>query len=159
MVTEMANLYEIDQGILGCLDLETGEVIDPERLESLQMERDQKIENVACWVKNLLSDADAIKAEKEALADREAKCRKKAEDLKKWLGMALEGQKFTTARCAVSFRRSEQVEVEDVALIPAELLRVKTAVEADKTAIKAAIKEGKEVNGCHLVERQSVQIK
>lgn len=155
----MANLYQIDQGILECLDLETGEVIDPERLESLQMERDQKIEGVALWVKNLLSDAAAIKAEKEALADREAKCRKKADDLKKWLAKALEGQKFSTARCAVSFRRSETVEVEDVALIPAELLRVKTTVEPNKTAIKALLKDGQEVVGCCLVENQNINIK
>ena len=65
----MANLYEIDKGIMECLDAETGEVIDPERLDALFMERNQKIENVACWVKNLLSDAEAIKAEKDALAN------------------------------------------------------------------------------------------
>jgi hypothetical protein len=155
----MANLYEIDQGILECIDLETGEVIDPDRLENLQMERSQKIENVACWIKNLLSDAAAIKAEKDALADREAKCRKKAEDLKKWLAFALEGQKFSTSRCSVSFRRSETVEVADMALIPAELLRVKTEVEPNKAAIKALLKEGREVVGCRLVENQNVQIR
>ena len=155
----MANLYEIDQGILECLDLETGEVIDPDRLESLQMERSQKIENVVLWVKNLLSDAEAIKAEREALADREAKCRKKAEDLKKWLGFALEGQKFDTARCAVSFRRSETVEVMDVTLLPVELQRVTTKIEPNKTAIKALLKDGRAVVGCSLVENQNVQIK
>ena len=155
----MANLYEIDQGILECLDLETGEVIDPDRLESLQMERSQKIENVCLWVKNLLSDAEAIKAEKDALADREAKCRKKAEDLKKWLGMALEGQKFDTARCAVSFRRSETVEVADVTLLPVELQRVTTKIEPNKTAIKALLKDGRSVVGCSLVENQNINIK
>ena len=155
----MANLYEIDQGILECLDAETGEVIDPERLDALFMAKNQKIENVALWVKNLLSDADAIKAEKDALADREAKCRKKADDLKKWLAKALEGQKFSTARCAVSFRRSETVEVDDVAFVPAELLRVRNIVEPNKAAIKAAIKEGREINGCRLVESLNTQIK
>ncbi len=155
----MANLYEIDQGILECLDMETGEIIDPERLESLQMERDQKIEGVVCWVKNLLSDAEAIKAEREALADREAKCRKKADSLKVWLEKALEGQKFNTAKCAVSFRKSETVEVADIALIPAELLRVKTTVEANKAAIKALLKEGQDVVGCCLIENQNIQIK
>ena len=155
----MANLYEIDHGILECLDMETGEILDPERLESLQMERDQKIEGVVCWVKNLLSDAEAIKAEREALADREAKCRKKADSLKVWLEKALEGQKFNTAKCAVSFRKSETVEITDVALIPAELLRVKTTVEANKTAIKALLKEGRDVVGCCLIENQNIQIK
>jgi hypothetical protein len=152
-------LWEINQAILGCVDAETGEIIDAEALESLVMQRTEKIEAVALWIKNLLSDAAAIKAEKDALADREAKCRKKAEDLKKWLGLALEGQKFSTSRCAVSFRRSETVEVADMALIPAELLRVKTEVEPNKAAIKALLKEGREVVGCRLVENQNVQIK
>ncbi len=155
----MANLYEIDQGILECLDLETGEVIDPERLESLQMARDQKIENVACWIKNLLSDAEAIKVEKEALAKRQVAALAKAEQLKEWLAEALGGQKFSSAKCAVSFRRSETVEVADIALIPAELLRVKTTVEPNKTAIKALLKDGQEVVGCWLVENQNINIK
>lgn len=155
----MANLYEIDQGILECIDLETGEVIDPERLESLQMERSRKIENVACWIKNLLSDAEAIKAEKDALADREAKCRKKADSLKAWLGIALEGQKFSSARCAVSFRRSEQVEILDENIIPQDLMVQTVSFKPDKKAIKELLKEGKPVSGCYLVENQNIQIK
>ncbi len=155
----MANLYEIDQGILECLDLETGEVIDPDRLESLQMERSQKIENVVLWIKNLESDALAIKTEKDALAKRQVAALAKAEQLKEWLANALEGQKFNTARCAVSFRRSETVEVSDVALLPDDLKRVKTTVEPNKTAIKALLKDGQEVVGCSLVENQNINIK
>lgn len=153
------NLYEIDQAILGCIDTETGEIIDAEMLDSLQMERDAKIENVVCWVKNLLSDAEAINAEKTALAEREAKCRAKAEKLKAWLVEALGGQAFTTAKCAVSFRRSESVEVFKKADIPAEFLREKTEYEPDKDLIKAAIKDGVVVNGCRLVEKSNPQIK
>lgn len=139
--------------------METGELIDPERLDRLQMERKAKIEGVACWIKNLLSDAEAIKAEKNALAKREAKCRKKAEQLKEYLTYALGGEKFSTAKCAVSFRKSESVEVDDMNLIPAELLRVQNKVEPDKKAITAAIKAGREVSGCRLVEKLNTQIK
>lgn len=155
----MANLYEIDQGILECLDLETGEVIDPERLENLQMERSQKIENVVLWIKNLLSDADAIKVEKDALAEREAKCRKKAEDLKGWLGNALDGQKFSTAKCAVSFRRSEKVMILDEKMVPLDLMIPQVSFKPDKAAIKEQLKDGKEVCGCCLVENLNPQIK
>lgn len=155
----MANLYEIDQAILGCIDQETGEIIDAEMLDSLQMERDAKIENVVCWYKNLLSDAEAIKAEKTALADREAKCRAKAEKLKAWLAEAIGGQEFSTAKCAVSFRRSDKVEVINAAAIPVEFLNAKTELVPDKTAIKAAIKSGIEVSGCCLVENINPQIK
>ena len=66
----MATLYEIDAGILSCIDVETGEVLDPEKLEALQMEREEKIESVALWYKNLCSDAEAYKAEKQAFASR-----------------------------------------------------------------------------------------
>lgn len=155
----MATLYDIDQAILACIDLETGELIDPERLEALQMERSQKIENVTLWIKNLQADAIAFKAEKNAFAEREKAASKKVEQLEKWLVGALDGQKFATARCAVSFRRSETVEVDDIKHIPAELLRIKTSYEPDKTAIKAFLKGGKEIVGCRLVEKLNPQIK
>ena len=155
----MPSLYAIDQEIMACCDLETGEVIDPERLESLQMERDLKLEGVACWIKNLLSDADAIKAEKEALADREARCRKKAEDLKMWLAESLGGQKFSTAKCAVSFRKSDRVEVYNETLVPKKYLTKKVTYSPNKDAIKELLKGGQKVNGCRLVEKLNPQIK
>lgn len=43
----MPSLYEIDAGILACIDQETGEILDVERLDALQMERRTKIEGVA----------------------------------------------------------------------------------------------------------------
>lgn len=155
----MASLYEINQAISECIDTETGELIDTERLEHLTMEKGEKIENVACWVKNLTAEAAAYNAEKKVFAEREATALKTAESLKKWLAVALEGQKFSTAKCAVSFRKSEAVMVDDINLIPAEMLRVKTTYEPDKTAIKNAIKSGREINGCMLVENSNIQIK
>ena len=49
-------LYEIDNAIYECVN-EDGEVIDPEKLEELQMERDKKIEGIACWIKELAAEA------------------------------------------------------------------------------------------------------
>ena len=155
----MANLYQIDRAILECIDKETGEIVDCEALEALLMQKDEKIENVACWIKNLLSDADAIKAEKDNLAEREARCRKQAESLKKYLADILRGSEFSTAKCAVSFRKSVKVEVENVNLVPAKYLRVKTTYEPDKTAIKKAMQAEQEIAGCKLVESLNVQIK
>lgn len=61
------NLYEIDQAILACIDPETGELIDEAALVSLQMERADKIRNVALWVKNLNASVVALKAERDAI--------------------------------------------------------------------------------------------
>lgn len=153
------NLYEIDQGILSCLDAETGEVIDPEMLDALMMEREAKVESVALWIKNLESDVIALKAEKDAFAEREAKTKQKIESLKKWLVNALEGQKFSTAKCAVSFRKSTKLEVVDEYLIPNEFMVQTVTVKPDANAIKALLKNGVEVDGCRLVENLNLSVK
>lgn len=156
-------LYEIDNAILDCIDMETGEVIDIEKLNELQLERDTKIENVACWIKDLKAEAEAIKAEKQALAERQKVAENKAESLKKWLAYALNGEKFKTAKCAVSFRKSESVEVTDAGIKSLmkehdELLTYK-APEPNKTAIKQALKDGLNVDGVQLVHNTSTIIK
>ena len=156
-------IYEINEEILNCIDLETGEIIDIDRLNDLQLERDAKIENVACWIKELKAEAEAIKAEKLALAERQKVAENKAESLKKWLAYALQGEKFKTAKCSVSFRKTESVEVTDEGLNNLmkehdELLTYK-APEPNKKAIKDAIKDGLSVQGVCLECNTSVIIK
>ena len=156
-------LYEIDSAILECIDMETGEIIDAEKLDALNMERDAKIENVVCWIKDLKAEAEAIKAEKQKLAERQKVAENKVESLKKWVAYALGGQKFSTARCAVSFRNTESVEVTEEGLEALmkehdELLTYKVP-EPNKTAIKQALKDGLTVAGVELVRNTNVIIK
>lgn len=154
----MASLYEIDNAILECVDLETGEILDAERLNELQIERESKLESVALWYKNILSDAAAYKAEKDSFAEKEKVAKNKAESIKRYLDNALQGENFKTTKVAVSFRKSEQVDIEEGAELPEEYLRFKEP-EADKTKIKQALKEGIKVLGCSLVENRNIQIK
>lgn len=154
----MATLYDIDAAILACVDLETGEVIDGEQLEALQMERQRKIEGVALWYKNLCSDAAAYKAEKDAFAAKEKAAKQQAERLKQWLADALQGEKYKTPRVSVSFRSSSSVVVEDVLSLPPRFVKFKDP-EPDKIAIAAAIKAGEEVSGAHMESKQSISIK
>ena len=161
----MANLFEIDAAIMAamdrCVDPETGE-IDGEvytELEALQMERERKIENIACWVKNLTSDAAQLKAEAKAMQERAAAAEKKAESLKGYLAAALNGQKFETPRCVIGWRKSTAVQIAPDADLPAEYLRTKTTVEPDKTAIKAALVAGTAIDGCTLETRNNMTLK
>ena len=151
-------LYEIDQAIMDCIDMETGEIINEELLNSLQMERDAKIENVALWIKELKAEAEALKAEKMAFAERQKVTENKMESLKKWLVYALNGEKFKSVRASVTFRTSDKVEIADIDKLDKAYLRYKEP-EADKDAIKKAIKEGQEVAGATLVPSTSVIIK
>lgn len=155
----MSTLYEINQSILECLDAETGEIVDPEALDSLLMQRDDKLEGIALWIKNLQSDALAYKAEKDAFATRQKAAESKAESLKKYLASALQGQAFSTAKCAVSFRKSEKVDIPEEYLVPLEFLDEEITYKPNKKAIKEAIKAGREVCGCQLIESINVQIK
>lgn len=152
-------LYEIDEEILNLVDQETGEVVDIERLEQLEMERDRKISNVACWIKDLKAEADAIKVEKNALAKRQTVCENKVEQLKDYLARALNGIKFKDARCSISYRKSESVEIDDSVIdkLPEEYIKVEKAVR--RTELKDAMKLGFEFEGCRLVEKNNIQIR
>ena len=157
-------IYEIDQAIMECVDLETGEIIDTDKLNELELERESKIEGVACWIKDLKAEAEALKNEKQALAERQKVAENKAESLKKWLAYALQGEKFKTTKCAISFRKTESVEVTDEGLNNLMLkghddLLTYKAPEPNKTKIKQALKDGLSVEGIQLVQNISTIIK
>lgn len=154
----MATLYEINSALLECVDEETGEVIDFDRLNELLMERDDKIEKVALWIKELDALAVSIKAERDALDKRMKSAENKAKSLRDWLGNALDGQKFETAKVRVSFRKSESTEI-DENVLDKKWFREKTSYTPDKTAIKNAIKAGQTVEGARIVVSQNIQIK
>lgn len=161
-------LFDIDEKLAACVkldesrvvDTESGEIIDLEAIAALEMERDKKIENLGCWYKNLLAEAEALKAQKNAFAEREKAKKAKAESLKGFLGRYLNGKKFETAKVAMSFRKSEAVEFDAKCIgdVPEEFLKFKDP-ELDKVAVKKAIKAGETVPGCELVARQNLQIK
>lgn len=155
----MASLYEIDQAIQACVDSETGEIIDPEQLDRLVMDRNQKIENVVLWVKNLMADSAAYKAEMETFAARKKEADTKVESLKRWLEKATGGEKYSSARCAVSWRSSEAVEVLEETSIPKKYMVKVVSLRPDKKAIKEAIKAGAKVKGVQLVKTRDAQIK
>lgn len=157
------NLFEIEQSILECIDMETGEVIDLAKLEQLQMDRSTKIENIACWIRNLTEEAEALKKQKQIFADRQSSAEKKAESLKRYLSAVLAGEQFKTDKVSISFRKSDSVDVFSMESLveydtAGRFLKIKEP-EADKTAIKAALKEGANIPGCVLVEKQNIQIK
>ena len=161
-------IYEIDaaieQLIAESVDEETGEItVDPEKLEALQMERDTAVENLALYFKNLLTEAEAIKAEEENLKKRRQATLKAAERAESYLDYVLKGEKFKTARVAVSYRKSQKLELSDGFVSWAQVnapdyLKYKEP-EADKRSITAALKGGMEIPGAVLVENQTMQIK
>lgn len=157
-------LYELNKQIEeavenGFVDAETGEILDDSALNDLQMARDEKIENIAIMIKNYKAEAEAIKAEKMNLAKRQQVMENRAEWLKRYLASNLDpGEKVTTPRASISWRKSETVEVEDIWKIPDQYLKRRDP-DPDKTAIKAALKAGEQITGAMLVTKNNLQIK
>lgn len=152
-------LYEIEQAMLDCAN-EDGEVVDIDRLNELEMAREEKISNIACWIKDCKAEAEAIRAEKKALDKRLAVAENKEKSLENYLKVYLNGEKYKDGRCSISYRKSVSTKIDDdldVNTLPDEYKRIK--VEANKTAIKDALDAGIEIEGCSLVENTSVIVR
>lgn len=163
----MANIYELKDQIKACIQLDEehvvsvddGEILNLQQFEALQMERDAKIEGMCCYIKNKLADAEAIYAEIDVLSQRAAIIKKEVERCKAYLAGALYGEKFETPRCKISWRKSEICNVLNIDAVPDEFKRTKVTVDADKTAIKKAIKGGAEVPGAEVIQKLNMTLK
>ena len=160
------NLYAINdlitQAFESAVDMETGEIVNAdayEALDSLQMAFDKKAEGILLWIKNLTAEAEALKKEKLAFAERQSAAERKAESLKKYISGVLCGNKFQTEKVSVTWRKSEAVEYAgNVYDLPEELLKYKEP-EINKTELKKRLKAGEVINGAELVYRNNMQIK
>jgi hypothetical protein len=153
----MAKLYEIKQDILDCIDMETGEITDPERLEQLQIDKHEKLRNIAFVAINASADITAYREQEKRFTAKRKAAEKTLAWAKETLARELAGQKMKEAEFTISYRPSEVVEIDDDADLPAEFIKMKS--EWDKAAIKEALKEGAVFEGCRLVQKQNIQIR
>ena len=167
-------LYDIDAQIAALdgaaeddmlIDAETGELLSvAQALDALRMEREEKLENVACWVKNLSAEADAIREEEDRLIKRRKAAETKAANLKAWLLAAMTREdgttdKLKTGRVMVSVKRNPPSTLVDDALLPSTYKVAKITYQPNKELIKRELLAGGEVPGAHLEYGRSVIIK
>lgn len=157
--------YFIDQRIEEALeeavDPETGEIVDEGRLDevvALQEEKQDAIEQIGLYYKDIKAAAEAVKAEKDQLAKKQKSLETRAESIKKYLAGVLSGQKFKTPRLSVSYRASETTEIADKKAIPAEFFVIPEP-QVDKRKIKEALSKGEQVPGVYIKAHQNVIIK
>lgn len=165
------NIYEIDNRLEelyeNAVDAETGEVNSEvfAEVDALQMERSSKIENVGLWYKNTVAESKAISDEISNLQKRKKALDNRAEWQKRYLAYATGGEKFSTPRVAISYRKSEAVEFEDEARFceanSDDSFIVTTTItrKPNRAKLKEYLKDGFNIIGCCLVERQNIQIK
>ncbi len=156
-------IYEIDAAIAGLVDLETGEIKDYEAFAELSMARDQKIENMVLLLKNRMALSDDIKAEVAVLQGRKKVIDNSIRSLKEYIAHVLDGQKFETARCAVSYRKSEATETDkeflEWAIENRPDLLEEQPPKLDLAGLKQMLKEGMECPYARIIEKNNIQIK
>ena len=164
----MASLYEINKeveqalcALLASVNEETGEV-DPQLLqdlEDLKLQKEEKIDNIGAYIKNLIAEVNMIKAEEQALKERREAKERKIDSLKKYVGSVLNGEKFESARVVFSWRKSEAVSIQDEKLLPKRYFIKKFTFSPDKASIKEVLKAGGKVKGATLETKNNLQIK
>lgn len=165
-------LYEIAADYAALLEaIEAGEIPEEainDTLESVTAVLDDKVDNIACYIKNLTAFVAEIKAEEQALAERRKAKEKQIDRMKAYLSETLlrvGRDKVETARNKVSFRKSQSVHIEDEhafvewARVNGDDYLTYKEPTINKTAIKTAIAGGIKIAGAAVVTRQNIQIK
>lgn len=161
------SLYDISTALEAkiYIDEETGE-LDEELLNSLEMQFDDKAENIACYIKNLVADAEKLRAEEKTLCERRQAKEKKAAKLNSYLLAMMtrtNRTKLEFTRAIISTRKSNVVKTDndfvEWAKKNADDLLTYKEPTPNKTAIKEAIKNGIAVEHATIAENITAQIK
>ena len=142
-------------------DLELSDAVG-DTLEALDEAIQDKAEAVASFIFSLQADSAALKQEEQRLSERRRLNDDKVERMKTYLHDMLDNaglDKVKSSRFTIGFRKSQTVDVLDLDTVPESLKRTKTIVEADKTAIKQAFKQGIDVPGALLIDKRNLSIK
>ena len=164
-------LFEITAALQSIVDaVENGEIPESaiaDTLESITATLEEKADNTACVIKNMTAEILALRAEERKLAERRRIKENQVERLREYLANALLQSgynKIETARNKISFRKSESVKIDDESAFIEwamkdndEYLTYKEPT-INKTAIKKALADGKEIKGARMEQKQNLQI-
>ena len=153
----MENDFEVDE--------ETGEFIDNTEtinnlFNGLKMTFEDKLDNSQRYILTLNGEADILAKEIKRLQAKKTALENKADRLSEMMKNAIlsSGEnKFKTSLYSFNIKKTESVEVRDLDVIPRAYLRLKK--EADKVAIKKALKNGDIIDGVYLSEKLSLGVK
>lgn len=151
--------------------IEDGEIPEEaihDTIEGLQGEWEERAEAVTSAIKNLMSEAEMIKAEEDALKARRNAKENTAQRLSEYLSASMQAvgcANYESPRHSVSFKKSNAVVITDenafieYAFVECpKALRRKESIEPDKTVIKKML-ETAEIPYVRLEERLNIQIK
>ena len=165
----MSKIYEITNDYLQIMAMLEDSDLDPQALadtmEGIEGEFEIKAENYAKVMKNLEGDILAIKTEIDRLTAKKKALENNIKNMKSTLQTAMETTgktKFKTELFSFNIQKSAPavvIDLEDMSKLPSQFIKQRD-IEADKTAIKEALKRGENLDGiAHFEQSESLRIK
>lgn len=185
-INRMNEMTVLEDGRL--LDETTGEIMEADVLDQLQMDFDEKVKNCLYQIKNYELDESALdgkidflkKALEEAKKEKESIAKRK-EWLKRYTANYLENKKWTAPdkTIACSFRTTYSTSVVDLDKVPAEYKKATAQFDANEQEVLDALekigvgckfepkkadalkdlKAGKQIEGLELKQTYSMTVK
>lgn len=155
-------LYEIVDAIAKVNDMLEGDDDIVEYLNSIEMQFNEKVENIVKLSRGFELTAAAVDLEMKRLADFKKSLLNKQKRLKNYVEYVMVSNdipEIKTDIARIYFLKSSSVVVDNQDMLTDEFLRKTVTVVPDKVAITAALKEGKEVPGARMEEHKNLQIK
>ncbi len=162
------NLYEISteyQEILSELYDDEGNVNEQalQRLEQNDIAMEKKAIAIASFIKNMDAEREAIDSAKKAMAEREARFKKRISDLKGYLLSNMERRGINKVNCPyfeIKLKKCPlSVHIDNEDLIPDEYKRTKVEVSPDKIKMLQEMKVGVIIPGVSLQQNMTLDIR
>ena len=157
------NLYDLNQTIQVILDGadENGE-INADLFDQLQIEKDEKQENIIKYIKSLKGNKELIDQEIERLETLKKQLTKKSDWLVGYLSDSMKSdstKELNYITCSAKFKLNPPSVILDENIdLPVEYVTTKTVTSPNKAAIKLALAGGIEIEGARLVQETRLSI-
>ena len=163
------NVFEYNENIRTLRDkVEKGELTEgqvKDTLDSLEIPRNEKLDNIANWIEDNNKDSEWAKEKAKEWLDYSKSLEKHSKNLMDYLTQAIDDtgyKQIKTKNHVLKPRNFTPITVVDNrALLPKEFIKVSTpkpVEKADKKAIYQALKAGKQVPGAHLKANRKTTI-
>lgn len=157
------NVFELNNAIKQVREKD----LDPETLadtlESLELPRNEKLDNVATWIEENQMKLNWLKEKRKQLSEVETSIKNQNERLQEFLTQAIDdsGQKEIQTENHILKPRNykDSVIVESTKDLPIDYIVCSEVVKPNKKLIYEDLKKGKSIRGAHLKKNRKTIIK
>lgn len=161
------NLFDLNDAFTRVKEMLDNEELDNtaliDTLESIEVDRDTKFDNIATWIDNNNADIEFLKKRIKDLQDAKKALENRNKSLMDYLTSAIDHAGLKEVRTdnhilkPRNYRASTVISDEES--LPVEFKTTVETIKIDKTAIYNALKNGESVPGAHLEANRKTTIK